>query len=618
MIKHSAVIALFILVLIVSAKTCNAINDQDERMLKLLAVSDNGKGATANLFLRTDPGTGTVFLQAGPVTKIDTRISIRLAKEIACQTISSATEKCNINDFFYRIEANASIIGGPSAGAATAALAIATLDGLTINRSVAITGTINSGGLVGGVGGLKEKIDAASVSGISQVLIPAGEGKTIDQETNKTIDLVSHGKSIGITVTEVHTIEEVLYYLTGKNYSEKDFDLEIDGNYSLVMAGLSGMLCNRSINLSTKLTNQTVRNALKAGFYQANLTTEAITGLLDEARIQQKDGFEELSHGNHYSAASMCFSAGVRYSYLQLLSENMSRQEAIKILNSVESDAEKFSLAIPDANTIAEMQVRGTVNERIDESQKLIAQSREELGNGNYADGIYNLAFATERLGSAKAWANFLKSEYTNKTGQLSSDSQTMKNGCITMIQESDERMQYLDIYLPGILKSKDELGPAYDYLQKADYSSCIYKASIARAKVNAMLSAIGGTENISTLVNDKLAAARKSIARQTSKGDFPIIGYSYYEYASALEQTDPSSALLYSEYSRELSNLDIYLKPTQPTIIVEEQKPNNRNSQLIFLTGLAVGMGISGIIAAVIIILVKPKNRRVIMAKRH
>jgi hypothetical protein len=41
----------------------------------------------------------------------------------------------------------------------------------------------------------------------------------------------------------------------------------------------------------------------------------------------------------------------------------------------------------------------------------------------------------------------------------------------------------------------------------------------------------------------------------------FPILGYSYFEYANSLKESDPFSALLYSEYALELSNLDIYFK---------------------------------------------------------
>jgi len=50
-------------------------------------------------------------------------------------------------------------------------------------------------------------------------------------------------------------------------------------------------------------------------------------------------------------------------------------------------------------------------------------------------------------------------------------------------------------------------------------------------------------------------------LVEATEKGIFPVVGYSYFEYANSLKENDPFSALLYSEYALELSNLDIYFK---------------------------------------------------------
>ena len=76
--------------------------EQKEYGLKLLAVSDSAEaGVTANLHLRTAPGTGNVFIEAEPVTKLDTRISFKLAKEIACQSMPAVSEKCDSHVSHY-------------------------------------------------------------------------------------------------------------------------------------------------------------------------------------------------------------------------------------------------------------------------------------------------------------------------------------------------------------------------------------------------------------------------------------------------------------------------------------------------------------------------------------
>jgi len=75
------------------------VNAQSGHM-KLLAVSDteNGqRGGIADLFLEIQPGSGRVFLETFPLTRLDTQISTRFAKEIACDF---ADVDCNKFDFF--------------------------------------------------------------------------------------------------------------------------------------------------------------------------------------------------------------------------------------------------------------------------------------------------------------------------------------------------------------------------------------------------------------------------------------------------------------------------------------------------------------------------------------
>ncbi|MBI2665285.1 hypothetical protein HYX12_01525 [Candidatus Woesearchaeota archaeon] len=55
--------------------------------LKLLAVQENNgtyEGSDADLFLELKEGTGRIFLETFPLTKLDTQISTRFAKDIAC------------------------------------------------------------------------------------------------------------------------------------------------------------------------------------------------------------------------------------------------------------------------------------------------------------------------------------------------------------------------------------------------------------------------------------------------------------------------------------------------------------------------------------------------------
>jgi len=92
--------------------------------LKLLAVQETPtgyEGSDADLYLELKQGTGNVFLNTFPITKMDTQISTRFAKELACKHYSL---NCDQYDFLYTIRAQSNIIGGPSAGAAIAAITV--------------------------------------------------------------------------------------------------------------------------------------------------------------------------------------------------------------------------------------------------------------------------------------------------------------------------------------------------------------------------------------------------------------------------------------------------------------------------------------------------------------
>ena len=150
-----------------------------------------------------------------------------------------------------------------------------------------------------------------------------------------------------------------------------------------------------------------------------------------------------------------------------------------------------------------------------------------------------------------------------------------------------------------GIDKANEELG-------KGNYELCLSMASKAKADVDIILSVFGvDNEQYSNIVDRKLEIVKNNIARQASKGIFPILGYSYYEYANSLKENDIFSALLYSEYALELGNLDIYFRESdgkKKGIAIDED-----------LLGMFLAGAAAGFIAAFLI-----KKRKAKMKKRR
>src|SRR3989344_1323450 len=88
---------------------------KNEGRVKLLAVTESGNktygGSIADLQLDIQKGTGRVFIDTLPASKLDTQMSTRLARSIACKYTN---EDCSKRDFFYTIRANSAIVDGPS------------------------------------------------------------------------------------------------------------------------------------------------------------------------------------------------------------------------------------------------------------------------------------------------------------------------------------------------------------------------------------------------------------------------------------------------------------------------------------------------------------------------
>src|SRR3989338_2274086 len=287
--------------------------------MKLLAVRETQtgyEGGIADLYLEIKPGSGRVFLETFPLTKTDTQMSTRFAKAIACESLE---KNCDEVDFFYTINSYSAIIAGPSAGAPIAILTVSMLENLDLNENYAITGTINSGGLIGPVGGLKAKVEAAKRNGLVKVFIPAGE--IIARVGNSTVDLMNLSKNLGIEIAEISTLSEAVREFTGKEIKQEFKNIEISEEYTSTMKSLAKGLCDRSSKLKSE------SKGLK---FPIN-----VSALKENAQNLTARGKEAFEKQTFYSSASYCFGANVQYSTLLLLFKNLSREEALKEIEKI-------------------------------------------------------------------------------------------------------------------------------------------------------------------------------------------------------------------------------------------------------------------------------------------
>jgi len=582
-------IILFIMSMILLASIAAAQNNH----LHLLAVSEKGNntltGGVADLFLEIREGKGNVFIDTYPLSKFDTQLSIRFAKEMACKF---SEIDCSEYDFMYTIRAKSRIVGGPSGGAAIAAITYSQLNDLDLNDSVAITGTINSGRLVGNVGGIKQKIEGASEYGIKKVLIPLGESIQ-KQEDNTTLDMVEYGSSLNVTVVPVSDLEDALFHFTGKNLHKNITEFEVDKNYQEIMRKISDKLCNRSYGIIKLIqsTSIVIDNSSHNG-RPLNATYNTAISLIENAEAA-------YDNGTYYSSASQCYGANNFLYFIYLIAQNNSDEFYSSKINLLEGAITLYegNLIGKNLTSIPELQTALIIRQRLDEAKNYLDKAREyDFNNSNSSKSqrenmIHYIALTVERLYTTQMWAMLFELPGEEYFIDLS----ILESSCQNIINDALARIEYAQLYLPG--RFAEQAKKLEELNQKSDPEYCISKASQIKADVNALIGSIGLlNEDISDYTRRKLAKATEVMAEETMNSRFPILGYSYYEYAKVLADSDPVSALIYAEYALEFSNLDLYLNEPQLSMKQTYISFNNENSlslSVAILTLLSIFVGV-------------------------
>ncbi|HZX34190.1 MAG TPA: S16 family serine protease, partial [archaeon] len=160
--------ALFLFLALVSS-TALAVTEQGS--MKIYAVTTEGQGLVATLSIEIEPGTGKIWSAVTPLVGTTTQNAERTAVNVA----KKFSSEVSAHDYKFTISSNASIVEGPSAGAAMTLLLVSMLSDRQPPSNVSITGTINEDGSIGAVGGVFEKVREAGKTGVKLFLIPKGE-----------------------------------------------------------------------------------------------------------------------------------------------------------------------------------------------------------------------------------------------------------------------------------------------------------------------------------------------------------------------------------------------------------------------------------------------------------
>lgn len=178
-------------------------NEKDDiGIVRGLAWTSVG-GDTLQIEVNVMPGKGQIRLtgQMGDVMKESAQAALSYIRSIApkYEIKNSYFEK---HDIHIHIPEGAVPKDGPSAGITMATGMLSAVAEIKVRADVAMTGEITLRGRVLPIGGLKEKILAARMAGIREVLVPAKNKPDVEELSGEITG--------GLTITYVQTMEDVV------------------------------------------------------------------------------------------------------------------------------------------------------------------------------------------------------------------------------------------------------------------------------------------------------------------------------------------------------------------------------------------------------------------------
>ena len=139
--------------------------------------------------------------QLGDVMKESAQAALSFARAYAL-TLGLGTEFYAGREIHIHVPSGAVPKDGPSAGVAMACALVSLISGVPVRHDVAMTGELTLRGKVLPIGGLKEKLLAATRMGITTCIIPAGNAPELSE-------IPPHVMS-KLTVKPVRTVDEAL------------------------------------------------------------------------------------------------------------------------------------------------------------------------------------------------------------------------------------------------------------------------------------------------------------------------------------------------------------------------------------------------------------------------
>ncbi|MCH8519907.1 MAG: hypothetical protein LAT82_04085 [Nanoarchaeota archaeon] len=579
-----------------------------ENSIPLLAVNEiNGEISSAStipLTLRVTRGNGNIFINLNSYTELDTQISITNSQNTICTLLQLPCQKY---DFYYTFNGASLILRGPSASTSLGVLTYATINNITLDDSFALTGNLNSNGIVGRVGGTFEKVQEANRRNIQRVYVPFNSlNQTQIEEINalRNIEVIQNLDIISILENE--------FPQKNININQEPFSTEL---YSQTMNYIAQELCALSQIYIEELTTN---NLINDSFISNSLNQYNFSKVANE-------------NSEFYSQGSFCYSANIGFKTLLNLNfvqssinsthknMNTTENETLEqlIIEIIENEITEIQLKIDEKkehynpqtfprtlNNLNDIFVYLLVQNRIFEAQEFLDESQnlleefenlslnnsQNISSNNQSNSSYNstinirdnrelflsiqqLSLAQERFTTVEQWESVFGSS-TQRDAQLRfSRAQEI---CRLYISDTSVLNQILlqfsiDTLTPRV-QSLEDLFQDNPYL-------CIFNGMQLKGQMNSILSGsiVSSNTNQSELLIEELQRIALQRMQFKSQGELPLIPYISYEYSKTLQEVgNLQSALQYVQLALSYSELNILLSNSQTN-------PSSQFNNLIF-----------------------------------
>lgn len=264
-------------------------------------ITSNNTGVLTIIRLNVYKGNGTVSVGGPAQVGASTLSSAQTAARYAASYLGVNFNEYNFN--YTILNSDTENVSGPSAGAAMTVLAISALNGKPLANNFTMTGTINSNGSIGLIGGVYDKVSAAKSAGMKFVLVPAAPANS-DEDMLYT--LVQD--EFGLPLVQVQNISSALgFAMYGKSVKGMGSTYTPFVNYKVQDLGNASVYCTQAcngqafnglVNFTFNLTRREIGTLSSApGFSNVS---EQLSKVLNQSAMEAEKGYG-------YTAADQSF-----------------------------------------------------------------------------------------------------------------------------------------------------------------------------------------------------------------------------------------------------------------------------------------------------------------------